>query len=70
MLLGDYYGPPRQGQSFAEYESYMNMQNVVIGTGLATLAIMVNPIIAGALAVGWLVSGPQKTKVKSSTQGG
>jgi len=66
---GDYYGPPQPGQSFAQYQSYMSLKNVAIGSGLIALAV-VNPIIGGAAAIGWLLSGPEKTKSKPKIQGG
>ena len=69
---GDYYGPPRGGQSFAQYQSYMeyvNAKNVAIGSGVIALAV-VNPIIGVAAGIGWLLSGPEKTKSKPLTQGG
>jgi len=65
----EYYGPPKAGQSFEEYETYMNAQNIAIGGGLVALSI-VNPLIGGAAAIGWLLSGPKKTKNKSKVQGG
>jgi hypothetical protein len=66
-----FYGPPRPGQSFEEYETYMNVTNVAIGGGLVALSI-VNPIIGGAAAIGWLLSGPTKTRTKGKprVQGG
>jgi hypothetical protein len=64
-----FYGPPKQGQSFEEYETYMNVKNIAIGGGIVALSI-VNPIIGGAAAIGWLLSGPTKTKNKAKTQGG
>ena len=77
MFLGDtttqpaeYYGPPQPGQTFEEYETYMNTQNAVIGSGILAAALFVNPIIAAGAAAAWLMSGPQKTKRKSQTQGG
>ena len=66
---GEYYGPPRPGQSFAQYESYMSMKNIAIGGGVVALSIM-NPIIGVAVGIGWLLSGPEKIKSKSTTQGG
>jgi len=66
---GEFYGPPKQGQSFEEYETYMNAQNIAIGGGIIALAV-INPIIGGAAAIGWLLSGPKKTKNKPKVQGG
>lgn len=65
----EYYGPPRPGQSFAQYESYMSMKNVAIGGGVVALAI-INPVIGIAAGIGWLLSGPDKVKSKPLTQGG
>ena len=67
--LADFYGPPKPGQTFAEYETYMSAKNIAIGSGIAALAV-VNPIVGGAIAVGWFLSGPTKTKRKAQTQGG
>lgn len=68
--LSEYYGPPRPGQTFEEYETYMNVQNVAIGSGILATAVLVNPILAAGAAAAWFMSGPQKTKRKSLTQGG
>jgi hypothetical protein len=65
----EYYGPPRPGQSFAQYESYMSMKNIAIGGGVVALAV-INPVIGVAVGIGWLLSGPEKTKSKPTTQGG
>lgn len=69
QLGEEFFGPPRQGQSFIEYDTYMNAQNVVIGSGIVALAI-VNPIIGAGVAAAWFLSGPTKTKRKPTTQGG
>ena len=66
---GDYYGPPRPGQTYAMYNEYMNLRNVAIGSGIVALAVL-NPIVGAAVGIGWLLSGPTKTKNKRTTQGG
>lgn len=69
MNAEEYYGPPRPGQSFAQYESYMSMKNITLGSGIIALTV-INPVIGAVVGIGWLLSGPEKIKSKPTTQGG
>lgn len=65
----DYYGPPRPGQSFAQYESYMKLP-IAAGVGIAA-AMMINPVIGiAAGAATWLLSGSGDHSNKPTSQGG
>ena len=65
----DYFGPPRPGQSFAQYESFMSLP-ITVGAGSALIgALLFGPI--GAITVGggaWLAAS--KMKKKPLMQGG
>lgn len=67
-IQADYYGPPRPGQSFSQYESYMKLP-IASGVGLAA-ALMIHPVVGIAAGVAtWLLSStPEKNK--PTTQGG
>lgn len=67
--IADYYGPPRPGQSFSQYESYMKMPFYTV-SGAVIGALVAGPIGAVVGGVGsWLLSS-NATKTKSQTQGG
>lgn len=65
----DYFGPPRPGQSFAQYESFMSMP-IAVGTGGALVGLLLGgPVVAVAAGIGsWITA--EKMKTKSKTQGG
>jgi hypothetical protein len=71
MGAEEYAGPLQQGQTWAQYESWMNAQNIIIGGGIIALTV-INPLIGGAALVGWLLTPKlaSKSQVKSLTQGG
>lgn len=67
----DYFGPPRPGQSFAQYESFMRLP---IAAGSAVIgALLLGPVglVAGGVGA-WLLTPRLAThsKPKSQTQGG
>lgn len=69
----EYFGPPRPGQTFSEYESFMKAQWAAAAGGAAVGALLLGPIGAVALGVGaWLATPRLAThqKPKSQTQGG
>lgn len=67
----EYYGPPRPGQSFAQYESLMSLPIAVGASGAMIGAMVAGPIGAIVGGVGsWLVSGGSSHRSKPKTQGG
>ena len=69
-LAQDYYGPPRPGQSFVQYESFMSIPLVVSTSAVVVGALLAGPLgaLAGGIG-GWLISSPTP-KNKRTTQGG
>ena len=67
---GDYYGPPRPGQSWAQYESFMDMPIAVGASGAVIGALIAGPVGAIVGGMGAWVLSSSKTKNKSLTQGG
>lgn len=66
----DYYGPPRPGQSFTQYESYMKMPFYTVG-GVAIGALIAGPVGAIAGGIGsWLLSSGSEHTNKPTSQGG
>jgi hypothetical protein len=66
----DYYGPPRPGQSFTQYQSFMKIP-IASGIGGAAIgALVAGPIgaIVGGIGAWYLSSNVKKNK--SETQGG
>lgn len=68
LSADDYYGPPRPGQSFVQYESFMKLP--IIGGAVIVGTLIAGPVgaIVGGIG-GWLFSeGNHNNKPK--TQGG
>jgi hypothetical protein len=66
----EYYGPPRGGQSFSQYNSFMSMPVASIGAGVAT-AMLINPIVGiGVASAIWLLGGESSHSNKPKVQGG
>lgn len=66
----EFFGPPRPGQTYAQFQQQMIHPAVMAGA--AATALLVNPL-AGVvvLGLGWMMGGTgPTTKRKSSTQGG
>lgn len=54
-LNEDFFGPPQQGQTDAEFQA--KMQTVAVASGLVALTV-VNPVIGGIAALGYWLSRP------------
>jgi len=66
----EYYGPPRPGQSFAQYESFMSLPLAAGGAVVGALLLGPIGLLAGGIG-GWLAPRlATKSKSKSETQGG
>jgi hypothetical protein len=69
-VTADYYGPPRGGQSYSQYNSFMKIPYYSVGAGVAT-AMLVNPILGlGVGAAVWLLGGDSSHSNKPTQQGG
>jgi hypothetical protein len=66
----DYYGPPRPGQSYNQYNSFMQMPIVVGASGATIGALVAGPIGAIVGGVGSWIMSDAINKRKSPTQGG
>lgn len=67
-LGADYYGPPAPGQSFAQYQSFMELP--IAAGGAVVGAMVAGPIGAIVGGVGsWLVASLRHTN-KPKVQGG
>ena len=67
----EYMGPPRPGQSWSQYESFMSMPIAVGASGAMIGAVIAGPV--GALIGGigtWLLTGGPSHTNKPTTQGG
>lgn len=62
-----YYGPPRPGQSFTQYQSFMELP--IAAGGAVIGALLFGPIGAVAVGAGALLTA-RAVKNKSKTQGG
>lgn len=67
----EYYGPPRPGQSWSQYESFMQMPIAASIGGVIIGAVLGGPIGAIAMGLGgWALGSGIQQKKKSLTQGG
>jgi len=68
--VADYYGPPRPGQDYRSYNSYMKMPFYTV-SGAVIGALVAGPIGAIVGGVGsWLLSSDSKHNNKPTSQGG
>lgn len=54
-----YYGPVPQGQTWEQYETEQEQlaRNLMVGTGVAATALLLNPVVAGVGLLAYLASG-------------
>lgn len=58
-LNEDFFGPPQQGQTDAEFQA--KMQTVAVVAGVGALAL-VNPVIAVGAGLTWLLTRPKEER--------
>ena len=66
---GDYYGPPRPGQSFTQYESFMQLP-ITVGVGGALVGALLFGPVGAIVAGGGSFFAAAKIKNKPKVQGG